>query len=310
MKGFIGVTDDEWFNFLSSLENIEEVNFWQPSGKRLFKALRPGQPFFFKLYSPRNYIVGGGFFAHSTLIPVSLAWEAFGYGNGARSLSEMRRLIEKKRRDQASPSEDYQIGVILLQQPFFFHEKDWIPVPPNFSKNIVQGKGYDLTSGYGLKLWEDVQLRLKSQNIIDQEGTYIGEEKSRYGEPTLISPRLGQGSFRVMVTDAYQRECAVTHEKVLPALEAAHIKPFSEGGDHKITNGLLLRSDVHKLFDRGYVTVSPDNHFEVSRKVKEDFHNGREYYAFHGKRIYIPPKSDWQPNRGCLTWHNEKVFKG
>ncbi len=309
MKGFVGVTDDQWFAFLSSLDNIEEVNFWQPSGRRQFKALRLGEPFFFKLHAPSHYIVGGGFFAHSTLIPVSLAWEAFGYGNGARSLSEMRRLIEK-RRGQASPAEDYQIGVILLQQPFFFHEKDWIPVPPNFSKNIVQGKGYDLTSGYGLMLWEDVQLRLKSQNIINEEVTYIGEEKSRYGEPALISPRLGQGSFRVMVTDAYQRECAVTHEKVLPALEAAHIKPFSEGGDHKITNGLLLRSDVHKLFDRGYVTVSPDNHFEVSRKVKEDFHNGREYYAFHGKRIYIPPKSDWQPSRDYLTWHNEKVFKG
>ena len=75
MRGFIGVTDDQWFAFLSSLDSIEEVNFWQPSGRRQFKALRPGEPFFFKLHAPRHYIVGGGFFAHSSLIPVSLAWD-------------------------------------------------------------------------------------------------------------------------------------------------------------------------------------------------------------------------------------------
>ncbi len=309
MRGFIGVTDDQWFAFLSSLDHIEEVNFWQPSGQRQFKALRPGEPFFFKLHTPRHYIVGGGFFAHSSLIPVSLAWEAFGVGNGAGSLTEMRRLIER-RRGSASSAEDYQIGVILLQQPFFFREEEWIPVPQDFSKNIVQGKGYDLSTEPGKHLWEEVKIRLAAKNVLTEQSLEVREPEPAYGQPMVVHPRLGQGSFRVMVTDVYQRRCAVTREKVLPALDAAHIKPFSQGGEHSIANGLLLRSDVHKLFDRGYVTVSPDNHFEVSRKVKEDFHNGREYYAFHGKRIYIPSKSDWQPNRDYLTWHNENVFKG
>ena len=60
-----------------------------------------------------------------------------------------------------------------------------------------------------------------------------------------------------MVTDAYQRKCAVTGERTLPALEAAHIKPFAEGGSHNPQNGLLLRRDIHALFDGGYVTVTP-----------------------------------------------------
>ena len=309
MKGFIGITDDEWFAFLSSLKDIDEVNFWQPGGNRRFQTLSPGEPFFFKLHSPRNYIVGGGFFAHSSLIPVSLAWEAFGLGNGASSLAEMRRLIEK-RRGRSSPAEDYQIGVILLQDPFFFGEEDWIEVPPDFSKNIVQGKSYDLNSGYGKRLWDEVQLRLQSRYFDQKEVVNFIEETDRYGSPILLTPRLGQGSFRLMVTDVYQRRCAVTRERVLPALDAAHIKPYSQGGDHAIKNGLLLRSDVHKLLDKGYVTVSPDHRFEVSRKVKEDFDNGRHYYSYHGSQIYIPPKPELQPGREYLAWHNETVFKG
>ena len=62
----------------------------------------------------------------------------------------------------------------------------------------------------------------------------------RYGEPVLIWPRLGQGAFRVSVTQVYDRRCAVTRERTLPILEAAHIRPFAEGGPHEVTNGLLL----------------------------------------------------------------------
>ena len=96
---------------------------------------------------------------------------------------------------------------------------------------------------------------------------------------------------------------------MLPALDAAHIKPYSLGGDHAIRNGLLLRSDVHKLLDKGYVTISSDHRFEVSRKVKEDFDNGRHYYSLHGNQIYLPANPKLQPGPEYLAWHNEEVFK-
>ena len=51
------------------------------------------------------------------------------------------------------------------------------------------------------------------------------------------------------MTDAYERRCAVTGEKTLPVLEAAHIRPYALLGPHRVNNGLLLRSDLHKLFD-------------------------------------------------------------
>jgi putative restriction endonuclease len=61
MKFYVGITDWDWFTYLSSDEPPEEVNFWRPSGDRAFRALEIGEPFLFKLHSPRNFIVGGGF---------------------------------------------------------------------------------------------------------------------------------------------------------------------------------------------------------------------------------------------------------
>jgi putative restriction endonuclease len=97
LKAFVGVTDNDWFAFLAGLPNIDEVNFWQPGGNRTFRKLNPGEPFLFKLHSPYNFIVGGGFFAYSNICPLSLAWDALGEKNGASSLSEMRKLIGKGR---------------------------------------------------------------------------------------------------------------------------------------------------------------------------------------------------------------------
>jgi len=74
-------------------------------------------------------------------------------------------------------------------------------------------------------------------------------------------------------------------------LEAAHIKPYEKSGPHLVSNGLLLRSDIHKLFDMGYLTVTSDYHIEVSPRIKEQFENGRDYYKFHGnKRNYSASK--------------------
>ena len=310
MKTFVGVTDKNWFTFLSSIPDIDEVNFWQPSGNSVFRALHPGEPFLFKLHSPLNYIVGGGFFAHSNIFPISLAWEAFGVKNGANSLIEMRKRLEKYRRITPSNHEDYQIGCILLEQPFFFNRDDWIPVPSDWKMNIVRGKSYDLTMGLGKELWDAVQIRIQAHQDYTEKVWHIEENEATYGKPTIVLPRLGQGSFRVLVTDAYKRRCAVTQERTLPALEAAHIKPYGENGPHRIDNGLLLRSDIHKLLDTGYVTITKEHRFEVSRRIREEFENGRDYYAMNGKELYVPRKSEFTPSKEFIQWHNENVYRG
>ncbi len=114
MRLRVGITDGDWFELLAAQPNLEEVNFWQPGGNRHFRALDPGELFLFKLHSPNDFIVGGGLFAHATLLPVSLAWDSFGIANGARTLVEMRERIAKYRREPPANS-DYTIGCILLE---------------------------------------------------------------------------------------------------------------------------------------------------------------------------------------------------
>lgn len=112
------------------------------------------------------------------------------------------------------------------------------------------------------------------------------------------------------MTDTYNRRCAVTHERTLPALDAAHIKPFKLCLSHAVNNGILLRSDLHKLFDKGYLTFTPNYRLEVSRRIREEFENGHEYYNLAGKELERPAnKIDW-PNLELLRWHNEEVFLG
>ena len=310
MKLYVHVTDNEWLDVVSHVPGIDEVNFWQPrGGSRAFRVLQPGEPFLFKLHSPLNYIVGGGYYLKQTVLPISLAWEAFDIKNGARSFSDMRTLIVKRRRESPDIRDDFAIGCILLIQPFFFNRSDWIPVPSDWQPAIQQGKHYTTAKEPGKSLWENVQMRLAKLPTYMMPEQRI-DDAARYGNEVLIRPRLGQGTFRIMVTDAYHRACAITEEHSLPALEAAHIKPFNESGPHAVNNGLLLRSDFHRLFDRGYITVTPEYRIEVSRRLKDEFENGRSYYPFHGKPLgHLPALPEDRPSNELLIWHNDNIFR-
>jgi HNH endonuclease len=305
MKLFVGITDRDWFEYLRRTPSLDEVNFWQPSGRTHFRALSPGEPFLFKLHSPNDFIVGGGFFQYFSLAPISLAWESFGEKNGAPTFLEMRRRVEKYRRILPAPHEDYQIGCILLVDPFFFEPDRWIRVPESWAKNIVRGRGYSATSEEGRSLWSEVQARLAGQPAEVAELSVPGP---MFGDPRLVKPRLGQGIFRMLVTDLYQRRCAISREKALPVLEAAHIRPVAAGGLHEATNGLLFRSDIHRLYDRGYVTVTPDYRFQVSQRLKEDFDNGELYYPLAGEKIALPRAVHARPDRQLLEWHADIRF--
>jgi len=74
-------------------------------------------------------------------------------------------------------------------------------------------------------------------------------------------------------------------------------------------NSILLRSDKHKLFDKGYLTITPKLHTEVSRRIKEEFDNGGYYFMFHGKKINRPLQPVDQPSIEFLNWYNNKIFK-
>jgi putative restriction endonuclease len=89
-----------------------------------------------------------------------------------------------------------------------------------------------------------------------------------YGDPRLVPQRLGQRAFQAVVLDAYHRRCAITGAKIRPVLQAAHIRPLPAGGEHRLDNALLLRSDAHTLYDRGYLGVDVRHRLLVSPRLR------------------------------------------
>lgn len=313
MKYYIGATDYNWYNYLYQTKP-EDVNFWQPGGKTNFKVIGPGAPFLFKLKAPYNAIVGLGFFSSQTFLPISIAWDVFTNRNGCASLEELRSMISSYRKEWWD--ENPTIGCIVLTNPIFFDKGDWIKPPENWAKSIVQGKSYVTDDLIGKKIWNQIEVLLEKYliyNPADQGKSQLLLEQnaeSKYGTDILTKVRLGQGAFRILITDAYLRRCSVTGEKTLPVLEAAHIKPYAKSGPHFISNGLLLRSDIHKLFDNGYLTLTEDYKIEVSRKIKEEFENGKEYYQYHGSTLKnLPERQLNKPQKEFIEWHNNNVFK-
>ena len=115
--------------------------------------------------------------------------------------------------------------------------------------------------------------------------------------------------FSLAVRDAYSGACAVTGEHSTPALEAAHIKPYGQGGEHLVDNGLPLRSDLHRLYDRGYMTVDVQSTCVVGYRLREEFENGRSWYSLHGTAIQAPSPEGCRPDKRLLVWHKHTLFK-
>ena len=309
LRAFVGVTDGDWYRFLASNPQITEVNFWKPGGETGFQALQPGEPFIFKTHWPHNSLVGGGYFEGFVRLPVSTAWEFFGTGNGVESLDEMRERVGKYRRQPIGPYDDPEIGCVLLNEVKFVPQDSVTLAPDDFSKHIVQGKGYDVgvtSSNSVIDLFVQ-QLMISVDSAGSRDTRRI--DGPVFGEPRLVRPRLGQGGFQALVLDAYDRRCSITHHKIAPTLQAAHIKPVSKGGEHRLDNGVLLRSDVHTMFDRGYLGVTPDYKLQVSSRLRTDFGNGEEFYARHGEIIRLPQHQSDRPNSEFLEWHMDEVFK-
>jgi putative restriction endonuclease len=313
-RGYIGVTYPDWFGYLAAQPRVDEVNFWRPHGDIGFRALKPGDLFFFKLRAPDKAIAGFGFFERWDSLPAWMAWDTFREMNGAPDFETFVDNLLTVRGESKSGDRtgSFKIGCIMLAAPMFFSPKEWVTPPNDWAHTgIQQGKGYDLTSGEGKRIKEaclsGAQKGAHYWNV-EKDTQIISSGGARYGKPVMVRPRKGQGLFSLAVREAYGA-CAVTGEHSSPVLEAAHIRPYHQGGLHSVDNGLLLRRDLHRLYDLGYVTVTPDYVFHVGDRLRDEFQNGRSYYSIDGSAINLPSKEVWKPKRELLEWHSNEVFK-
>jgi putative restriction endonuclease len=304
----VGVTDNDWYHFLAARPEVAEVNFWQPSGGREFRVLAPGEPFFLKTHYPHNRVVGGGSFSDSARLRVSAAWELFGEANGVSSVEQMRARIGRYRRTPIGSAEDPVIGCLFVRDVRFFPAGTTAEPPPRFAANIVQGKSYDLAD-QSVAPYFQVLLELLLGAVVELDFRQPWHRPGPvFGDPRLAPYRLGQQSFKAVVLDSYRRRCAISGTHIPPVLQAAHIRPVAQGGEHRLDNGLLLRSDIHTLFDRGYLGVDPQHRLLVSSRLRADFSNGDQFYAKAGQVIDLPERRADRPSREYLEWHLDEVF--
>jgi putative restriction endonuclease len=313
MRGYVGVTDGEWYRFLAAWPEVSGavVNFWRPGGGRRFGVLEVGEPFFFKTHAPQNRVVGGGFYSGFAALPASEAWDMYGKGNGVSSLEEMLERIVHYRREPLGLHEDPLIGCVLIRDVTFFPDEMAYEPPPGFASSIVQGKGYEMGDA-AVRGYFNVLMQLVLGTPLPAEldlGRPWHAAGPVFGDPRLAPRRLAQQAFKAVVLSAYHGHCAITGTKIRPTLQAAHIRPVTRGGENRMDNGLLLRSDVHTMFDAGYLGVDPGHRLVVSPRLRTDFGNGEQFYRKAGQVIDLPDRRPDRPAREFLQWHLDVVFK-
>ena len=306
-------TDYGWFSHFrpkDRLVQIDEVNFWQPNSRQSFGALKRGQPFFFRLKKPHYAIAGFGLFARFDRLPMGLAWDVFGQRNGFPNEASFFSALSQYRQNRPSHL-GQDLNCIVLQEVIFLPSRDWVPwgESEGWSLNIVSFKKFDLAEGAGQML-ADILAACNHQSLPE-----FGHEfeplaaDSRAIEIVPRAERPGQRAFKLQLLAAYNRQCAVTTEHALPVLDAAHIQPYRGPDSDHPQNGIILRSDLHRLYDRGYLTITPNLELEVSRRLRDEFNNGKRYYQLQGKRIVVPKDPSLAPSRSALDWHAAHVFR-
>ena len=287
MKIYVAVTDEEWLQYLAQHSaSSDTVNFWRPGQPKNFKAIGPGDLMLFKRHAPHDSIGGGGFFHAHRQMPLSMAWQCFAEGNGTASFAELQRKIwQYRRRHQRNDELDPIIGCTLLNQPVFFPNDHF--ATRDFAKSIVQGKSYDVGTNAWHYYYREWEQRLYRTGKIPREVAVADSADPVHPEMRLIAQRLGQGAFRADVMENCKGACVVTGERAIPVLDAAHIRPYTDSCDNSVDNGILLRADIHRLYDNHMASITPDHVFRVNEKLL-DYGNGRQYLAMDRGRIAEP----------------------
>jgi hypothetical protein len=128
----------------------------------------------------------------------------------------------------------------------------------------------------------------------------LSDEDARIRVTMEVTRRQGQGPFRNSLLEAYSSQCAISGCDVEKVLEAAHIRPYNGPDTNDITNGLLLRSDLHTLFDLHLLTIDKDYRVVLHKSVRRDL-----YKKLHGKRLNLPADKALWPSKAMLKRHRE-----
>jgi putative restriction endonuclease len=285
----ISPTDIEWFKFLRTEGLNSEINFWTPTPWNVSR-LASGDKLYFMLKSPIRKIGGYGQFVEYKNMSVNDAWNKYGFKNGCTSKQELIERLDKYKASNSSDERsvtDSEIGCIVLTNAVYYDDDKFLDLDNyeiDFSRFIVKIKYYNANDPLEIA----TQSTLKEFELLPT--TIEKLKKSR-----LVTERKGQGNFRAIITTAYSNKCCITSETTPELLEAAHIQPYFDENSNHVKNGLLLRVDLHKLYDNGLLYIDESFKIYISPEVKSEF-----YRKLNGTTIRLPENNNLHPSKEAL----------
>lgn len=136
----------------------------------------------------------------------------------------------------------------------------------------------------------------------DDESFLAGNfEDLRAKTVAVVTRRRGQAKFRASLLEAYDARCCITGCDLKDVLEAAHITPYLGENSNHVQNGLLLRSDIHTLFDLGLLAINDCYEVILARQVILS----PQYETLLGHKVSLPQRLAWRPSHDALQIHRE-----
>ncbi|MBD2525359.1 HNH endonuclease [Nostoc sp. FACHB-133] len=140
-----------------------------------------------------------------------------------------------------------------------------------------------------------LENKFNPQNITDDRERVV----------SVVVQRKGQSKFRRELLKAYQGKCAITGFGPDKVLQAAHIIPYLGSETNHPSNGILLRVDIHVLFDQHLLSIDPKS-YEV---VISPSLCGTNYEGLGGKKLLLPDKDRFKPNSIALEQHHQTFLQ-
>lgn len=153
--------------------------------------------------------------------------------------------------------------------------------------------------------------RLVSQDMVDVAAKELPDfdpsnvEDGRKKTFQAVAVRQGQAKFREKLLSAYGSRCAITGTAVVATLQAAHIVPYRGPDTNKVQNGILLRADIHNLFDLGLINIDPESYLVI---ITDEL-KASAFSKLQGKKLRLPAKQSEHPSRLALI-ERAKYFAG
>lgn len=126
-------------------------------------------------------------------------------------------------------------------------------------------------------------------------------ERGKLRRQQEVTLRQGQAAFRERLLLAYDGRCAITGCSTAEVLQAAHIEPYDGPATNQTSNGVLLRADLHTLFDKGLLWIEADYSVGLADEVKDP-----AYRRLAGKTLALPRRSTDRPSKAALREHRQE----